>query len=148
MNNYAQKVRESNLNILKLGIVSSRQYNDSYKIQQTLQKLINKPYSLQVYSAGSRLGGELYIKRYSLEYDFFYREFNPAHTSWNQFSALPKYRYGKAYKPYNFKSRYKELVEHCSKVIIFYDRESEEDSNMEKCIEYCIKFEKPYIVIV
>ena len=133
MNNYAQKVRESNLNILKLGIVSSRQYNDSYKIQQTLQKLINKPYSLQIYSAGSRLGGELYIKRY---------------TSWNQFSALPKYRYGKAYKPYNFKSRYKELVEHCSKVIIFYDRESEEDSNMEKCIEYCIKFEKPYIVIV
>lgn len=55
---------------------------------------------LMIVSSGNKSGADKYAKKYALELDCKYLEFNPAHTQRNLYSAMHDAYYN---KPYNVK---------------------------------------------
>lgn len=108
---------------------------------------INKlPNYITILGGGNIQGADYLIKKATLEIGFNYKEFNPAHTAFNEYSALPKYRYGKGYKPLNFATRYADLVKESDKLIVFYNTKVK-DGFLETAIKQAEKLKKPLVIM-
>ena len=83
---------------MKVGIIGSRNYENKRKIKEFIFKLRNTHNNLLIVSGGSKLGADKYAKKYALELECNYLEFNPAHTPKNLYSGLQESYYN---KPYN-----------------------------------------------
>ena len=83
---------------MRIGIIGSRTYESKRKIRDMIFKLREKFGSdLTIVSGGCKDGADKYAKKYALELDCKYIEFNPAHTQRNLYSALHDAYYGKEY---------------------------------------------------
>ena len=81
---------------MKVAIVGSRQYENTRKIKDTLSDLKRKfGDELIIVSGGAQNGADRYAKKYALEFGIRYREFNPAHTPRNLYSAMSDDYYSK-----------------------------------------------------
>jgi len=105
---------------MRIGIVGSRQYENRKKIKDTIFNLQKKfGTKLTIVSGGCKDGADRYAKKYALEFNCKYIEFNPAHTVYNFYSALNEKYYGREYNPKHFFVRNKMLAKYCDIVIGF-----------------------------
>lgn len=104
------------------------------------------PNHITIMGGGNAHGADEFIKKMALEVGFDFKEFNPIHTPFNEYSALPKYRYGKAYKPFNFGARYNDLINSCDKIIFFYNTDIQ-DKFLENAIKFANKLQKEYVIM-
>ena len=132
---------------MKIGIVGSRQYENRKKIKDTifnLQKRFGS--SLTIVSGGCKDGADRYAKKYALEFNCKYVEFNPAHTVYNFYSALNENYYGKAYSPKHFFIRNKMLAKYCDIVIGFIPNGIKSDGTINTITE-AKKLNKKVVII-
>lgn len=105
---------------MKIGIIGSRVYENKRKIKETIYKLRQKfNGDLMIVSGGCPNGADKYAKKYALEMECRYKEFNPSHTNPNLYSACNEKFYNKIYSPKNFFHRNKLLAKYCDFLIGF-----------------------------
>jgi predicted Rossmann fold nucleotide-binding protein DprA/Smf involved in DNA uptake len=132
---------------MKIGIVGSRQYENRKKIKDTIFNLQKKfGSSLTIVSAGCKDGADRYAKKYALEFNCKYVEFNPAHTVYNFYSALNENYYGKAYSPKHFFVRNKMLAKYCD-IVIGFIPDGVKSSGTINTITEAKKFNKKVVII-
>jgi len=120
--------------IIKIGLCGSSLYENKNQIKETIFKL-KKVFGdeLVIVSGGRKHGADKHIKKYTLEFDCNYKEFNPAHTKKNLYSVLSNGFYNKPYAPRNFFIRNSIMVEYVDYMIVFVER-----GKGNKDIEYVI----------
>jgi len=105
---------------MRIGIIGSRTYENKRKVREIIWKLKNEfNNSLTIVSGGCKDGADKYAKKYALELDCKYLEFNPAHTQRNLYSALHDAYYGKEYSTKYFFHRNKMLAGYIDYLIAF-----------------------------
>ena len=88
---------------MKVALIGSREYENVRKIKDTLFQLKQKfGDKLIIVSGGAKDGADKYARKYALEFGIKYKEFNPAHTVHNLYSAMNEGYYSKEYTPKNF----------------------------------------------
>ena len=96
---------------MRVGIIGSRTYENKRKVREMIYKLKEQfGDELTIVSGGCKDGADKYARKYALEMDCKYIEFNPAHTVRNLYSALHAAYYGKEYHVKYFFHRNKMLA--------------------------------------
>ena len=132
---------------MRIGIIGSREYQNFRKVKDTIFNLKNKfGNDIIVVSGGCLEGADRYAKKYSIELECKYVEFNPAHTPKNLYSALHENYYGKAYMPKNFFHRNKMLAKYVDCIIAFIPKDSK-SSGTEHTIKEAKKMDKKVVII-
>ena len=105
---------------MKVAIIGSRDYQNVRKIKDTLfqlkQKFDNK---LIVISGGAKFGTDKFARKYALEFGIKYKEFNPAHTTKNLYSAMSETYYEKPYHVSQFHHRNMLIARDCDVMMAF-----------------------------
>ena len=131
---------------MKVGIIGSRLYENKRKIKEFIFKLKNNYSDLLIVSGGSKLGADKYAKKYALELECNYLEFNPAHTPKNLYSGLQESYYNKPYNVKNFFSRNTMLAKYCDIVIAFIP-DQDQSNGTHHTIKEAKKFGKKVLII-
>lgn len=105
---------------MRVGIVGSRRYENKRKIKEMIFMLKRRfGDDLTIVSGGCQDGADKYAKKFALELDCKYLEFNPAHTQRNLYSAMRDSFYNKEYHPKYFFQRNKMLAGFVDYMIAF-----------------------------
>jgi len=131
---------------LKIAIIGSRVYENKRKIRDMIFKLKQTfGDSLEIVSGGSLNGADKYAKKFSLELGVNYKEFNPAHTVKNLYSAMPDSYYGKPFHVSQLFHRNSLIAKYCDKMIIF--RSEGKSNGSDHAMKEAVKLEKPVVVV-
>ena len=132
---------------MKIGIIGSRDYQNFRKVKDTIFALKNKfEPDLTIVSGGCLDGADRFAKKYAIELECNYIEFNPAHTPKNLYSALHENYYGKIYQPKNFFHRNKMLANYVDCLIVFIP-EGYKSAGSEHTIKEAKKMNKKDVII-
>lgn len=141
------KVLESNQDKIKIAIIGSRTYENKSKIREMIWKLKQTfGDQLEIVSGGSKDGADKYAKKFSIEMGVKYREFNPAHTVKNLYSAMPDSYYSKPYHVSQLFHRNTLIAKYCHKMIAFIDSNSESKGS-HHAVSMAVKFNKPVVIV-
>lgn len=132
----------------KIAIIGSKDYTISSKVAKFIQKIYQSfgP-TATILSGGSDSGAEQLAKKYALEFNLPYKEYNPSFTGYRMHSALPETYYGKGFHPSHFFDRYKKMVESADKLIVFVPTGHELDRDLETAIKLAKKKNIPCVII-
>lgn len=131
----------------RVGIIGENTYENKLKIREILYSLKQKyGTDVEVVSRGTQQGAEKYIKKYALDLGLQYKEFNPAHTVHNLYSALNEGFYGKPYQPFNFILRDKMFAGYVDVCFCLMESNST-GKTLKTCISFLDKNNKKYVVI-
>ncbi len=131
----------------KIGIIGSREYSNKRKIKDTIFKLKNKfGENVEIVSGGCPHGADKYAKKYALDFELKYREFNPAHTVQNLYSAMHENYYGKEYTPKHFFHRNKLLAKYVDYIIAFIPKDAPSNGAIDT-VKHAKKLGKKVVVI-
>ena len=132
---------------MKIGIVGSRRYENRKKIKETIYKLREKfDGDLIIVSGGCENGADKYAKKYALEMECKYKEFNPAHTTKNLYSAMSDNYYEKPYHVSQFHHRNMLIARDCDVMMAFIPNGIESKGSMS-AIKNAKKLNKPVTII-
>lgn len=133
--------------LLKIGVCGSNLYENKNEIKNTIFKLKQQFKDvLEIVSGGRPHGADTHIKKYALEFNCKYKEFNPAHTKKNLYSALHTNFYDKIYSPRNLYIRNALMIKYIDYMIVFVE-EGKEDNDINYIIEETKKKGKRIIII-
>jgi len=133
--------------VIKVGIVGSRRYENRRKIKEFIFKLkTDKGSDTIIVSGGCKTGADKYVKKYALELGLQYQEFPPQHEHWNIYCPKNKKDYSKPYNVKNFFARNKIIAIYSQYVVAFIPRGIESKGSMST-INYAKKFGKNTLVI-
>ena len=105
---------------MKVALIGSRDYANIRRIKDTLFQLKQRfGNNLIVISGGAKYGADKYARKYALEFGIQYKEFNPAHTTKNLYSAMSDDYYGKPYHVSQFHHRNMLIARDCDVMIAF-----------------------------
>lgn len=129
-------------------MIASSNYQKLGSIRSFFTQLNTLPNTIIILGGGNGYQADSFIKELSLELDFEYKEFNPYHTPHSQYSALPRYRYGKQFSTKNFAIRYQDLIKQCDKLIVFQDQ-AQSDTFINQVCKRIEKgnFPRPAVII-
>lgn len=147
MKNFAQQVKDLKLKVVKIGFVCDVHFENEGRIRRVFEKLKDYPASIEITSGGNLTGGDLYVKKFCILYEIFYREYNPIYTKYNNYSVYPKYRFGKKFSKKSEFARYKSLVEESDKIILVTTDPESMDEYTSYCKKLCDKANKPYVIV-
>lgn len=131
---------------MKIGLIGSRYYTNDRKIKDTIFQLKIKFKDLTIVSGGCPHGADRFAKKYALELDCNYLEYNPSHTNKNLYSALNEHFYGKPYSPRNFFHRNKLLAHGVDYLIAFIPEGIVANGTMDT-IKHAKKMRKKVVII-
>jgi len=114
---------------MHIGIIGSKNYENVRRIRDILTSLKQKfgP-ELVIISGGTTSGAERYVKKYALEFNIQYKEFNPAHTPHGLYSVLPEDYFGKPWHGSQHAHRYMMLGRYVDNLIILVPKGETVDS--------------------
>ena len=105
---------------MKVALIGSREYENVRKIKDTLFELKQKfGDKLIIISGGAQHGADKYARKYALEFGIKYKEFNPAHTTKNLYSAMSDNYYDKPYHVSQFHHRNMLIAKACDCMMAF-----------------------------
>ena len=105
---------------MKVAIIGSREYENTRKIKDTLFQLKQKfGDKLIIISGGAQHGADKFARKYALEFGIKYKEFNPAHTVKNLYSAMSDTYYEKPYHVSQFHHRNMLIARDCDVMMAF-----------------------------
>jgi len=132
---------------MKIGLIGSKFYTNGRKIKDTIFQLTRKfGNDLIIVSGGSKNGAEKFVKKYALELECKYVEYNPSHTNKNLYSALNEGFYGKPYHVKNFHHQNKMLAHGIDCMIAFLP-EGIESKEVVNLIKQAKKIGKNVVII-
>jgi len=134
---------------VRVGIIGSRNWQNHKKIKDTIFNLKKKfGDTLIIISGGCPNGADYMAKKYALEFECYYREYNPSHTSKNLYSAMNEGFYNKAYTPKNFFHRNKLLAGGIDYLIAFVPKDEKSSGTVHtiKEAKKCIDIKKIIVI--
>ena len=132
---------------MKVAVIGSKMYENVRKIKLTLFELKRKfGTDLIVISGGGKNGADKYARKYALEFGIKYKEFNPAHTVKNLYSAMSDTYYDKPYHVSQFHHRNMLIARDCDVMIAFIGKHDSSNGSMS-AIKQTKKLNKPVTII-
>jgi len=104
---------------IKFGIYISEEYENKTKIKDTLFDLKNKFGDQLEISCINTNRNERFLRKKVLDSGILYKEFNPAHTIYNMYSALRESSYEKQYAFRNYFVAAKILASYVDYMLLF-----------------------------
>ena len=132
---------------MKIAIIGSREYENIRKIKDTLFQLKQKfGDKLIIISGGAKHGADKYARKFALEFGMKYREFNPAHTTKNLYSAMSDDYYERPYHVSQFHHRNILIARDCDVMLAFIGKNNNSNGSMS-AIKQAKKLNKPVTII-
>ncbi len=132
---------------MKVAVVGSRSYEDKDKIKKLIFELKKKfGEELEIVSGGAQNGADKFARKFAIELGCKYKEFNPAHTNRNLYSAMPDYYYGKAYHVSQLFHRNRLLIKYSDVVVVFIP-DNVKSNGSWYVVNESKKLNKPVVVI-
>ena len=132
---------------MKVAVVGSRDYQNIRKIKDTLFQLKQKfGDKLIIISGGAKHGADKFARKYALEFGMRYREFNPAHTTKNLYSAMSDDYYEKPYHVSQFHHRNMLIARDCDVMMAFIPNGDNANGSLS-AIKNAKKLKKPVTII-
>ena len=132
---------------MKVALVGSRHYQNIRKIKDTLFQLKQRfANNLIVISGGAKNGADKFVRKYALEFGIKYKEFNPAHTTKNLYSAMSEDYYEKPYHVSQFHHRNMLIARDCDVMIAFIGEGDSANGSMS-AIKNAKKMNKPVTIV-
>jgi hypothetical protein len=132
---------------MKIAIIGSREYENIRKIKNLLTDLKNKfGDELIIISGGAKQGADKYVKKYALEFGLNYKEFNPAHTPPNLYSAMSENYYSRPYHVSQFHHRNMLIAKDCNYMIALVPKQASANGS-QSAIKQAVKLEKKVVII-
>jgi hypothetical protein len=133
-------------NKTKIAIIGSRTYENKKKIRDMIFRLKQTfGDELEIISGGSPHGADRYTKKFAIEMGVKYKEFNPAHTVKNLYSAMPDSYYSKTYHVSQLFHRNELIAKYCDKMVAF--RSEGKSSGTDHAIKMATKHNKPVVIV-
>jgi predicted Rossmann fold nucleotide-binding protein DprA/Smf involved in DNA uptake len=135
------------MRLMKVAIIGSRNYENTRKIKDALFQLKQKfGDDLIIISGGAQYGADKFARKYALEFGIKYKEFNPAHTTKNLYSAMSDNYYEKPYHVSQFHHRNMLIARDCDVMIAFIPNGDTANGSMS-AIKNAKKLKKPVTII-
>ena len=132
---------------MKVAMIGSRRYENKRKIKETLTNLRRRfGDELIIISGGAHNGADKYARKFAIEFGISYREFNPAHTPKNLYSAMTESYYGKPYHASQFHHRNYLIAQDCDVMMAFIPYEDRSPGS-ESAIKAAKRLGKKVIII-
>ena len=132
---------------MKIAVIGSIKYENTRKIKNLLTNLKQKfNDELIIISSGNKQGGDKHTKKFSLEFGIKYKEFNPAHTVQNLYSAMSERYYAKPYHVSQFHHRNMLIAKDCDYMIALIP-EGVQHNELQSAIKQAIKLDKKGVII-
>ena len=132
---------------MKVAIIGSRQYENTRKIKNTLTELKQKfGNDLIIISGGAKDGADKFARKFALEFGIKYKEFNPAHTPKNLYSAMSDNYYNKPYHVSQFHHRNMLIAKDCDVMMAFIPNGVNSNGSIS-AIKNAKKLKKPVTII-
>ena len=132
---------------MRVAIIGSRQYENIRKIKNLLTDLRRKfGDELIIISGGAKDGADKYVKKYSIEFEIAYKEYNPAHTPKNLYSAMSEHYYDKPYHVSQFHHRNNLIAKNCDCMIALVPHGTSANGS-ESAIKAAQKHEKKVVIL-
>ena len=132
---------------MKIALIGSRDYANIRRIKDTLFQLKQKfGTDLVVISGGAKYGADKYARKYALEFGIQYKEFNPAHTTKNLYSAMSDDYYEKPYHVSQFHHRNMLIARDCDVMMAFIANGADSGGSMS-AIKRAKKLNKKVTII-
>jgi hypothetical protein len=132
---------------MKVAMIGSRRYENKRKIKETLTNLRRRfGDELIIISGGAHDGADKYARKFAIEFGISYREFNPAHTPKNLYSAMTESYYGKPYHASQFHHRNYLIAQDCDVMMAFIPYEDRSPGS-ESAIKAAKRLGKKVIII-
>ena len=132
---------------MKVAVIGSRDYQNIRKIKITLFELKRKfGDKLIIISGGAKHGADKFVRKYALEFGMRYREFNPAHTTKNLYSAMSDDYYDKPYHVSQFHHRNMLIARACDVMMAFIPNGDNANGSLS-AIKNAKKLKKPVTII-
>jgi len=132
---------------MKVAIIGSREYENIRKIKETLTELKKKfGDDLIIVSGGAKDGADKFARKFALEFGIKYKEFNPAHTTKNLYSAMTDNYYEKPYHVSQFHHRNMLIARDCDVMMAFIPN-GIESKGSNSAIKNAKKLNKPVTII-
>ena len=132
---------------MKVAIIGSRMYENTRKMKDTLFQLKRKfGDKLIIISGGAKDGADKFARKYALEFGIKYKEFNPAHTIKNLYSAMSETYYEKPYHVSQFHHRNMLIARDCDVMIAFIAIGDDSTGSMS-AIKQAKKLNKPVTIV-
>ena len=132
---------------MKVALVGSRHYQNIRKVKDTLFQLKQKfAGDLIIISGGAKDGADKFARKYALEFGIKYKEFNPAHTTKNLYSAMSEDYYEKPYHVSQFHHRNMLIARDCDVMIAFIANGDTANGSMS-AIKNAKKMNKPVTIV-
>jgi len=128
-------------------MIGSRHWSDRTKIKDTILALKKRFIEdLTIISGGNSYGADPLVRKYALEMDCKYKEFNVSHTTKNLYSVLPEAFFGKPYSAKNFFVRNNIMIRYSDCIMAFIpkNKEARGTINIIKCAK---KMGKKIVII-
>tara|TARA_R100000908_G_C3728648_1_gene128774 strand:+ start:324 stop:719 length:396 start_codon:yes stop_codon:yes gene_type:complete len=105
---------------MKIALIGDEKYENRGELKETIFKLKQKfGEDLTIITRGKKNGVEKWVRKYSLEMNLKYIEFNPAHTSRTLYSGMEDEYYDKPYHPTQPLHQYDCIVHNSDKIVYF-----------------------------
>tara|TARA_R110002050_G_scaffold239569_1_gene375713 strand:+ start:306 stop:707 length:402 start_codon:yes stop_codon:yes gene_type:complete len=132
---------------MKVALIGSREYENIRKIKDTLFQLKQKfGDKLIIISGGAKNGADKYARKFALEFGIRYKEFNPAHTIKNLYSAMSETYYERPYHVSQFHHRNMLIARDCDVMIAFIATDGASSGSMS-AVKQAKKLNKPVTLI-
>jgi len=132
---------------MKVAIIGNTGWQNKRKVRDVLYELKQRfgP-DLTVLGAGGNEGANFMVRKYALEYEMRYQEYNPSFSGYNLYSALPESYYGKKYHFSQLHHRMKMLSQNCDYLMILTN-EAKLDPVLKTAYNAANKSEKKVVIL-
>lgn len=134
--------------MFKIAVCGSKDYVSERKVAELIKKVYDQfgP-TATIISGGSESGTEKWAKKYALEFNLKYLEYNPSFTGHKMYSALPEDYYGKGFHISHFYDRYRKMLDVTDKLFIFVGPTGKLESDLEYLQKNAVKKGVPFILV-
>jgi hypothetical protein len=133
--------------MINIGIVGSRIYTDKKKVEQVIDKCIEKYGADHIcVISGGAIGADYLGKTVALEKKLKYVEYNPSHEPYNEYSGKPKEFYRKPYHVQHYFERNSFIAEDSHILFAFIPKGHQSNGTMDT-VNKTKKLNKPVFII-
>tara|TARA_R110000824_G_scaffold120937_2_gene276731 strand:- start:352 stop:753 length:402 start_codon:yes stop_codon:yes gene_type:complete len=132
---------------MKIAVIGNKEWQNKRKVQDVLNN-IRKQFGTNaiVIGAGGSEGANHMVRKFALEFNMKYEEYNPSYSGRNLYSVLPESYYGKKYHFSQLLHRMRILADNCDYMIIM-NNENKLNPQLKTAYNKIIKRDKPVVIL-
>lgn len=132
---------------MKIAVIGNTGWQNKRKVRDVLFELKQRfgP-EVVIIGAGGNEGANYMVRKFALEFEMKYQEYNPSFSGYNLYSALPESYYGKKYHFSQLHHRMKMLAESCDYLMILTN-ETKLDPVLKTAYNTANKSEKKVVIL-